>query len=302
MNIVKRIIAKVNTIMGAKSHWYNDIMFPDCKKFWKHKDFDLELVNLGSTSAVCCFNYTELNVKAANWAMAPQSFVGDYAILTNYCSYLKKGATILIPLCPFSSLGGGNDDLADKYYTIVRPISIPHASLRRRNAILQVRNNPLRYFPLFELWGDLKAFISKSKKSICNDFEADADRWLQSWMKEFSLYKLDNPLSLINQDRYNDSVKALRAIISFCYEHEFRPVIVVPPISGHLSDRLSRKAKNNLIEDFILDSNTLRAEVLNYIDHPELSNDKYFRNAYLMNDEGAKFFSKDLLYNLNLQI
>ncbi|MFK2344631.1 hypothetical protein ACIXNK_10290 [Bacteroides fragilis] len=106
MSILRKIFRKVNGLL-RRSYWVNEVVFPDCKKFWNHNTYGLELVNLGSSSAKYGFNYDGVDIKAANWAMAPQTFVGDYAILSNYSSYLKPGATILISFCPFSSLGGG---------------------------------------------------------------------------------------------------------------------------------------------------------------------------------------------------
>jgi hypothetical protein len=275
-------------------------MFPDCKKYWNQKDFGLEVINLGSSSAKYGFNYSGLSIKAANWPMAPQTFVGDLAILQNYCSYLKPHAIVIIPLCPFSSLGGGNDDLPDKYYTIVRPISIPHASLKRRDAIENIVQQPFFYFPLVGIVSEIKFLFCKKKNRTVTDFDTDANNWITSWMKEFSLYNLHNPLALITQDRFNDSGKAMKDLLLFCSEHEYEPVIVIPPMSKHLFSKLDELFRNQFIYEFIQKANIIGAPVLDYMEHSELSEDVNFCNAYLLNETGAKLFTKEVLKDLRV--
>ena len=101
MNMVRKIIGKFNSLL-KRSYWYNEKLLPDCKKFIYHNRYNLDIVNLGSSSAKYAFDYSGLEVAASNWAMEPQSFVNDYAVLTNYSSFLKKGAKVIIPICPFS--------------------------------------------------------------------------------------------------------------------------------------------------------------------------------------------------------
>lgn len=297
MSILRKIFGKVNGLL-RRSYWINEVMFPDCQKFWNHNTYGLEIVNLGSTSAKHGFNYDSVDKKAANWAMAPQTFVGDYAILSNYCSYLKPGATVTISFCPFSSLGGGNDDLADKYYTIVRPISIPHASLRKRDAVMDIKDKPLKYYPLFALIGEVKRLLGLKRQS-CKDFEADAGRWINSWKKEFSLYNLHNSFALINQDRFNDSIESLQKLLVFCKSHGYKAVLVLPPMTKHLSQKLDNPLRQQLIYNFIEQSNIIHAPIIDYIDHEKLSNDIFFRNAYILNEKGAKEFTKTVLAEIN---
>ena len=56
MSILRKIFGKVNGLL-RRSYWVNEVMFPDCKKFWNHNTYGLELVNLGSSSAKYGFNY-----------------------------------------------------------------------------------------------------------------------------------------------------------------------------------------------------------------------------------------------------
>lgn len=286
MNI---ILGKLNALI-RRSQWMNEDMFPDCSKFWNHNKFNIEVVNLGSLSAKYGFNYDSNSAASANWAMKSQSFVGDYAILSNYCSYIKEGATVIIPICPFSFLGGGNLDLSDKYYTIVRPISIPNASLQRRNAVLDIYKNPVKYVPFYSILASIKHIFFRQKK-VKVDFEKNADQLIDAWKKEFTIYDLSYPLSLVNLDRYCDSVAALKKLLLFCQSHNYKAIIVFPPITNHLSKKFNEKVRCNYIDNFVKESNITNVPFLNYIDHVELSKDEYYKNSFVLNEKGARLFT-----------
>ena len=103
MNLSTKVKRRINALI-KRTFWYREVVFADCEKFWKQKTLNLEIVNLGSSVSKYAFDYSNCNNKAANWAMAPQTFVGDYAILSNYLSFLSDNAIVIITLCPFSCL------------------------------------------------------------------------------------------------------------------------------------------------------------------------------------------------------
>ena len=110
--MIKHII---NSVI-RKGYWFNNVSFDGCSR----------LINLGSTSAVYAFNYEGVGIKGGNWAMPRNPLLGDYAILRNYSSFLKKGSIVIIPLCPFSAFSGSYDYLDDRFYTILYPTTIPN--------------------------------------------------------------------------------------------------------------------------------------------------------------------------------
>ena len=64
-----------------RSYWYHGI-FGHCAKFWNLKEEErFDVVNLGSNSALHAFDYTNLPINAANWAMSPQGLYADRALL-----------------------------------------------------------------------------------------------------------------------------------------------------------------------------------------------------------------------------
>ena len=293
--MINKILNIVNRIV-RKTYWFNNILFPDCRKFWTLHEFDQEIVNLGSRSALCGFNYDALSLKAKNWALAPQSFVGDYEILRNYYSYLAQNAVVLLPICPFSCLGGGNDYLDDRYYTILNIASIPHASYRRKQQVLQMMNHAYSFYPAAEI---LKSFTRIfRKKQTCHDFSSDASSKMLQWGKEFSITDFEKSFSLVNKDRYKDSSMQLTEIIDFCIERSLIPVLVLPPITKELSGFFTKEMKEKYMYSFIRESNEHNILFLDYLDDEEFINKEYFQNSFLLNDLGSKVFTKRVICDL----
>lgn len=295
---MNKILLLANKVI-SRSYWFNNVLFPNCRKFWTQNQNNLELVNLGSTSALHAFDYKGTGITAANWAMAPQTFVGDYQILRNYYSFVKKGATILLPICPFSSLGGGNEFLPDYYYSILNIISIPNASFRKKIQVKQMQDYPLLYYPIVELFYSIGRLFKKHKE-ICTESElkVDAANRVKNWKKEFSIESFDDDFTLLQKDLYSDSVKALKDIISFCIQRNLKPVLVLPPLSKPMRDLLSESVVEKFITRFLKDANEMNIPTLNHLIDSTFDNEQLFRDSFLLNKKGAKIFTNEILSEL----
>lgn len=148
MSIKHKIASKINGAI-RRTHWFNEELFPDCRKFWNYNTFNTDVINLGSTSGYYAFDYEGLPIKGGNFALRHNPLSGDQAILKNYFGYLNpKGSHVIIPLCVFSSLAGSYDFMEDRFYTLIYPSSIPHFSYRRQQQIKAIAASPIRRFPL----------------------------------------------------------------------------------------------------------------------------------------------------------
>lgn len=299
---IKQIVYILNAII-RRGYWYNNILFSDCAKFWKHNTFNLDIVNTGSNSGKFAFNYDCLPVKAANWAMGPQTFIADFEILRNYSSYLKPdGAIVLIPLCPFSCLGGSSLYMPDKYYSILNISSIPHGNYKKAIEVKNKQRNPLMHYPLMAIPGDIKHLFVKSNKEYMDEskMKDNADNIMKSWMFEFSIIDFKDELILKNKDAYDDSVKALSDMIDFCIERSLRPVIVLPPVTRFLAEKFTPDMLNLFVYNFIEKANKQSVTFLDYWNAPEFSDLKLYRSAFYLNNNGAKIFTERVLRDLKV--
>lgn len=297
MNIISKIRLVLN-IFVHRSYWYNNIEFADCAKFWNHKTFGMDVINLGSSSALAAFNYSEYpQLKAANWAMAPQTTLADYEVLRNYCCYLREGATVIIPICPFTCLGGSKYYLADKYYTILDIASIPHASYIKKQQMMERKRNPLPYYPMMQLF----TRKPKQKQTVCDEesLVKDAKMRMENWKKEFSIIRFSDPLSLVNQDAYDDTAVILKKMVSFCRERNYRPFLVMPPVTKALQSQFTGELKKLCIDAFVAKAVGKDVKFLDLFADNRFTNE-HFQDSFMLNESGAKLFTQVVLKEINL--
>ncbi len=298
------MLSKIKRIINGaikRGYWYNNVLFPDCRKFWCYNTFNTDVINLGSTSALCAFNYDGLPIKGANFALAHNPLSGDYAILRNYLGYLKpQGGVVIIPLCPFSSLASGYTINDDRYYTLLYASTIPDYSHSKDIFVNNIKKNPISVYPLIYVLKDL--FFLKNKKNKClteMEMKQDAEEWMKSWKKEFSIRDFSVPLSLINQDALSDAVTIILNIIDCCENHGFRPVVIIPPVYSALGSLFTPEIREVLMGQLITSIKHKSVLFLDYMDDDEFCNDRtMFTNSFLMNQKGAKSFTSKVLSDI----
>ena len=305
MKIVKKIKNQFRKFI-KKSDWYNTT-FMDCKKFWDGFPMGLDVVNLGSTSSVFAFNYEGIDKKCANWAMRPQTLYADFLILQNYCSYLKPGSIVFIPICPFSSLSSPRylTKGADRYYTILASESIWPYSFEKYNQMTNIKNQPQRYYPLGSFVMDVLRLCHIAKRrSVTHTsatevmLDADARNRIAAWKNEFSIIDFNYPLRLHNQDMLDIAKELIREMVQFCKEREFVPVIVVPPIASPLADKFSDYAVGKYVTPLLDEGNKEGVLVLNYLKDEKFGKCEYYQDSICMNNIGSKIFTQQVLKDI----
>lgn len=303
MSIKHKIASKLNGAI-RRTHWFNEELFPDCRKFWNYNTFNTDVINLGSTSGYYAFDYEGLPIKGGNFALRHNPLSGDQAILKNYFGYLNpKGGHVIIPLCVFSSLAGSYDFMEDRFYTLVYPSSIPHFSYRRQQQIKSIAANPIRKFPLWSICTELRSLLRGASHSMLTEeqMKTDADRWIKGWKHEFALSDFSQPLSLINKDGVNDAAEILNDMISFCKERDIKPVIVLPPMYHTLASKFDINARKVLLDDLLKTLDDKTVKFINYMDDSRFSHDiTLFQDSFLLNKKGAKMFTKIVLHDIGL--
>lgn len=281
-----------------KSPWFTNGDLKDCQKFWDGIPYELDAVNLGSNSAKYGFDYSGLNVNAANLAMGPQCLLMDLNILKAYKDHLKPNAIVFIPICPFSSMAGYNYLIDPKYHTFLPKENIPNFSKKTQARMMNLKNNPINVYPLIRFFVDIKNCLFKPFKRKGNhvNFDIDAQKWINAWMSEFDIASFEDTLSEENTKNKKDSASIIKSIYDYCIESGFKPYVVLPPITSVLSQKLSPSMREKYIVDYIKQAEIPEDHFLDYLDDKEIGeNQDYFQNAYFLNAEGAKVFTKKIL-------
>ena len=307
MSWIMIITSKIKSVFNkyiSQGYWYNEVQFRDCAKFWKYNSFNTEVINLGSTAGVKAFCYENVPSACANWALSANPLSGYLAILKNYYSYLcEKGATVIIPLCPFTSLAGSYRIDEDRYYTILYPSSIPSYSIRRDNIIRNIKDNPFHSYPVSAIHKDIymRLIGRKSVRLTEEQMIKDSELWMANWMKEFSIIDFSYPLSMVNIDGIEDALVLLNELIFYCKERGLRPAILIPPVYHTLGQKFTPEIRKILIDSLIDRIEDKSVWFHNYMDDNSFSTDiTLFENSFFLNKKGSMLFTNRVLKDLGL--
>jgi len=285
-----------------RTNWYKKRV-SDSDKFRKRINTSLEICNLGSNSGKYAFTYEGSGLKGENWALGPQTLSYDFRVLKNYHSYLKEGATVLIPLCPFSSCikDFEDDSVNHKYYSFLHPILILNFSQMTKEQVLRFVKTPFLVEPIKSMIRVFRDIVPVDKAKMTKEsLEIDANKFINNWKDQFSISNLDAPVSELNKESITYNTILLTDMISFCLERKLKPVIVIPPISTALTSKLSETFRENYIHSFINKGNSKQIPFMNYMDDERfIAEDLYF-NSYFLNRNGRKLFTMRLLMDLSL--
>lgn len=301
----------INTLESRikKTNWYRSSIpdienYPGDKWYRNHLDRNYDVVNIGSSSAVFCFDYDGLGVKAFNWALKPQSMEYSFKVLKQYFSILRHNGIVLIPFSPFSGLsvtGKWAECANDKYFHI-----LDRTLIDNYDSVAKRRRHPFFSKPLQSIkrlikdvpWSDMYSYNIQC--NLKEEFEKSAKYWINIWMKEFDIVDLNAPLSPVNIEGRKSRLKIVKDMITFCQERDLEPVIVLPPAHETLNRYFTSDFVRNYITSFLDELNSPEVKVLNYLANSKFTEDEYFRDAYFMNKEGAKAFTRQVLSDIKL--
>lgn len=295
-----------------QTNWYKNIEidksnYPTNEWYRDHTERNFDIVNLGSSSALYAFDYSDTGVKAFNWGLQPQSMEYSYKVLKNFYSILRHRGFVVIPFCPFSALSV-KDKWApvfnERYFGI-----LDYTLIDNYEEVAFHRSYPLRAFPktaIKRLIKDVppiqrgRAAINKCVTS--EDFTLDAKRWIELWKTEFSINDLNAPISDENLAGMRERRETIMSMIDFCIERELQPILVIPPMHPFLSKEFSPEFRNNYIYSYIKELNVHDIPFFDYMDSIEFADNQYYQNSFFLSEEGAKKFTNRFLKDLGLLI
>jgi len=293
---------KILNKLTQRTKWFN-AKWEDCLKFRKNIPRELDICNLGSSSAKYAFDYSDTGLKGANWALAPQTLDYDFRILKNYFSYLKKGATVLIPLCPFSGCikNFENEKNNYKYYSFLHPVLILNYSPKTRRKAIRFFDKPFQVSPIKSLYRIFHDIPVETEKALeIKSLETNAQNFLCSWKKQFSITDLDYPLTEDVKSSIEFNSDILEKIVDFCIERDLKPVLVVPPITNILFSKFPKTFQEKYVFPILKKINLNNVLFLNYLEDERFSNLCFFSNSFYLSQRGRKKFTHQVLLDIGL--
>lgn len=198
----------------------------EVEKFY-NMPYDLEIVNLGSSHGLYAFDWSQVPVNGFNFALNSQDFYYDLKLLEKFSNHLAKDAIIVIPVSYFSFSIDRHDKQSDfyrveqRYYSILSPQEIYNFKMGDylKNSVL----------PILSAGGKLKALLKDSPPE--NNLFKKINVYEYSQLSEKGKERAQYHLDLIKKDNYPENINYLKAIIKYCQNKGFRPVLVTTPFT-----------------------------------------------------------------------
>lgn len=266
------------------------------KKFVDGVPENLEIVNTGSNHAYYGFNYGSR--KCFNFASGAQSLNYDYKILKQYSNNLNGGCKVLIVLAPlsFGFVDYKNDSSNSRYYFFMDKDKILNYSRLKKNLYVDM--------PILKSWKNfIRIFLRKKEiKSIINtpdNAEKEALLRINGWKKQFNLKNLlDKKSASYLKDEFENVKTILLDMIEFSLEHNWRPIIVIPPASVFLTKKISDEFMKEVLYDNIRFLKDKRIPILDYWKDDRLNDYKLYINSDFLNEKGSKLFTEIVLEDI----
>ncbi len=296
------IILGVLNILYKNTNYYKK-QIEQIAKFKNIQD-DLEIVNTGSSYAKYAFDYSYTNLKGFNFALQPQSLSYDFKILKQYSNKLKKDCVVLItiPNFVFCFLDYKDENANNKYYHFLNSDNILNYNkfkyiMNVLFPVIKAKKN-IRYIvkdiKLDDLYNQDENLMTKEQ------VEKDAISRIEGWKKQFDF---SDELLVENmpkefQNIFEKTIKLLKEMIDYCEENNFKPVIIVPPISNVLNNLMSKELMQKVLFDNIDKANVKKIPVLNYLYDERFEDYNLYLNSDFLNKTGREKFIKIVISDI----
>lgn len=301
-----------------KTNWYKSFFvgtdhetYPDNVWYRKHGERNFDVVNLGSSGGKWAFDYKDTGIMGMNWAQQPQTLLEDFNLLRHYHSILRKNGYVLIVIMPFTGLNK-ETGLRD---------AMKYLKIETQGQAIQpyMWREACRYadYPIMFGKPAIKALIrylmGRDRPAINNivnmernpmseiDLEKDAEQWMEGWKHQFSISDFEAPLTSENQQGRKYRIELMRKLIDFCWERDYQPVYVIPPVTEYLAKKYTSNFRQLYIYDYLkqVDRDVM---LLDYSDDQELMDRDLYFNSFFMNRNGSRLFTNRVLTDLGLLI
>lgn len=290
----------LNIIYKKTNSYQNEIK--QVEKFIQGVPNNLEIINLGSSYARNAFEYKKLGINGFNFGLQPQSLSYDFRILKQYTSKLSKNCIVIItlPNLVFGFLDYKNDNANTKYYYFLNSKYILNYSklkyfLRMYFPLLYT---PKRVYRIFKDINTLNLNQSDNLLTVAEVMKEAEDR-VRNWEKQFNLENMKDVKKIPEElkEMFLKTQNLLKEIIRYCEEHNFRPVLLVPPCSKVINDLISEEFLDEVLYKNILKSKG-QTLFLDYLKDEEFQDYKLYINSDMLNERGRIKFTKRVLNDL----
>lgn len=269
------------------------IPYPELIKYQNIEGIkDLQLVNLGTGMGYYDLCYEGLPVHAFNFSMPQQSLEFDYKLIHYYKDKLSPGCKVCMVLsyCIFLANHIPEiDEINERYYSI-----LPKEEVESRcNTVFEVYNRK------YQKWKNFALETKETDKKGVQKCEVEES--LNIWKKQLGILSFQGGLQ--RPEWYGEIAAAkgwFEKILLLCGERGWKPVVIVPPMSQTLLDRISTEFRRSNFYDILYEVAGEKILVLDYSKSGEFCDPGLYRTPCFLTKEGAQRFTRDVLKRLEM--
>ena len=302
----------LNKLVRQTNWWKNNFLYTtQFYNGWTYRETpvrNLQIANVGSNPARFAFHYDD--VLGENWSTGTQGLDMDLQILRHQHSLLRKGAYVLLPIVPFSSVSGYLDKFPKSKHYLAKYTKALDSLQIKQLSYFEGVNRYIKY-PLLYKWKNVRYIIRDvpldTRLKIVenpmqkNEMLKDAKKWMKCWTDEFNIKDLHAPLYPELQDGRKRSVEMMCDMVSFLLERGYRPILISTPMSEVLAEHFTQDIKETYIYSFVRSvQEKYDIPYLDYTNDKEMENHDFYFNALFMNLKGRKQFTRKVLNDLEI--
>lgn len=257
---------------------------------------NLEIVNTGSSHARYDITYNVTSKKGFNFALAPQALSYDYKILQQYKDNLSRNCIVIIvlPICIFFLDEYHHDQSNIKYYYFLAKDKINR--YKRYKEYTKIK------FPLLSMPWKVRYLMKDIPKE--NELKDGVDEqtskmWakdrIEGWNDEFNILHYEHQIISTTFYKVQNTLKQL---IELCTQENWKPFIVIPPMSSALKEEVSKLSVDEMFYKNIRESVGSTVPVLDYYKDNRFDDSYNYFNSDFLTKQGREEFSKILFADI----
>lgn len=266
-------------------------MYTELRKFKVLEQVsDLEIVNLGTGMGYYDFCYEDIPLKAFNFALLQQNLYFDYQLLKNYAFKMKKKCKVCI-VCPYFIFCADRLEEAlpryERYYMILPPKVVePYCGIS------------------YEEWKQKEKEVVEediSLKHVLSNEEMviQSEDAIENWIRSLKIISLiSGEVAPQTKTEIKKSQMWLKNILEFCEKMEFIPVIIVPPMSQTLLEKIGLKFREMNFYNVIKETVSGSIRILDYSEDTYFCEPKLYGWPGFLAEGAAREFTRDVLHKL----
>ena len=257
-----------------------------------------DVINVGSSQIFFGLDYSRCTLRADNWAIYPQFFEFDYAILQQFSKQINRGAIVFLPICVMEFFGGGDKvgNAAD-YYPIIDKKYLPYYDKSKYfDARLPLIRHPkwIKYIIRDISWS-WEGYPIEQKPCVSpQEYQNDANGYIERWNNGFGTQIPD--LSITDEQKriIQKNIRALGDMARFCRKNGWYPIFLMLPATKYLTEKFTREFIDARVIANIKVADT-STPLLNYWGDARFMGDELYLSSFFMNKAGRRLMTQQVI-------